>query len=214
MADILLADAKTQGYEPDCSVAGDDVIHGSRPKPFMIYKNMDVLDVHPAQAVVKVTVSYGYVLDTKLRKKKQQCWHQQYVNHYNDVIMSDMASQITGVSNHRRLERLLNRFFRRRSKKTLKFRDTGLCAGNSPVTSEFSSQRFSDAENVSIWWRHHGTHNGKVSLYVVIFMSIVLCWLRLQNQLQTDQRSLQRSFVIQSVWIWWYCQRFEFYVIH
>ena len=68
MADILLADAKTQGYEPDCSVAGDDVIHGSRPKPFMIYKNMDVLDVHPAQAVVKVTASYGYVLDTKLCK--------------------------------------------------------------------------------------------------------------------------------------------------
>ena len=28
-------------------------------------------------------------------------------------------------------------------------------AGNSPVTSEFPAQRASDAENVSIWWRHH-----------------------------------------------------------
>ena len=27
--------------------------------------------------------------------------------------------------------------------------------GNSPVTSDFPAQRASDAENVSIWWRHH-----------------------------------------------------------
>ena len=41
----------------------------------------------------------------------------------------------------------------RRSKKTL--RDTGLCEGNSPVTGELPAQRTSNAENVSIWWRHH-----------------------------------------------------------
>ena len=28
-------------------------------------------------------------------------------------------------------------------------------AGNSPLTGEFSTQRDSNAENVSIWWRHH-----------------------------------------------------------
>ena len=44
--------------------------------------------------------------------------------------------------------------FTRRSKKTSKLRVTGLCAGNSPVTSEFPAQRASNAENVSIWWRH------------------------------------------------------------
>ena len=38
----------------------------------------------------------------------------------------------TGVSNHQPHGRLLNRFFRRRSKKTSKLRVTGLCAGNSP----------------------------------------------------------------------------------
>ena len=27
---------------------------------------------------------------------------------------------------------------------------------NSPVTGEFPAQRASNAENVSIWWRHHG----------------------------------------------------------
>ena len=29
------------------------------------------------------------------------------------------------------------------------------CAGNSRVTGEFPAQRTSNAENVSIWWRHH-----------------------------------------------------------
>ena len=46
-------------------------------------------------------------------------------------------------------------YSRRRSKKTSKLRVTGLCAGNSPVTGEFPAQRASNAENVSIWWRHH-----------------------------------------------------------
>jgi len=54
MVDVLLADAKRQGYVPDASVAGDEVIHGARPKPFMVYRNLDLLDVHPIQSVVKV----------------------------------------------------------------------------------------------------------------------------------------------------------------
>ena len=60
------------------------------------------------------------------------------------------------VFNHQPHGCLLNRLFRRRSKKTSKLRITGLCAGNSPVVGEFPSQRASNAENVSIWWRHHG----------------------------------------------------------
>ena len=35
-----------------------------------------------------------------------------------------------------------------------KLRVTGLCAGNSPGTGEFPAQMASNAENVSIWWRH------------------------------------------------------------
>ena len=60
-----------------------------------------------------------------------------------------------GVSNHQPPNSLLNRLFGRRSKKTSKLRVTGLCAWNSPVTGEFPAQRASNAENVSIWWRHH-----------------------------------------------------------
>ena len=34
-------------------------------------------------------------------------------------------------------------------------RVTGICAGNSPGTGEFHAQGASNAENFSIWWRHH-----------------------------------------------------------
>ena len=54
MVDVLEADAKTQGYVPDASVAGDEVVHGARPKPFMLYRNLDLLDVHPIHSVIKV----------------------------------------------------------------------------------------------------------------------------------------------------------------
>ena len=60
-----------------------------------------------------------------------------------------------GISNHPRLDCLLDRLLRPRSKKTSNLRVTGLCEGNSPVTGEFPPQRASNAENVSVWWRHH-----------------------------------------------------------
>ena len=59
------------------------------------------------------------------------------------------------VSNHQPHDCLLNRLFRRRSKKTSKLRVTGLNAGNSPVTGEFPAQMASNADFFSIWWRHH-----------------------------------------------------------
>ena len=67
-----------------------------------------------------------------------------------------------GVSNHQPHDCLLNRLFGRRSKKTSKLRVTGLCAGNSPVTGEFPAQMASNAENVSIWWRHHDLARNKI----------------------------------------------------
>ena len=70
--------------------------------------------------------------------------------HYDDVIMSAIASQM-----HQPYDCLLNGLFRRRSKKTWKLRVIGLCAGNSPGTGEFAAQMASNAENISIWWRHH-----------------------------------------------------------
>ena len=68
--------------------------------------------------------------------------------HYNDVIMSVMASKITSLT-------IVYSNVYSGSKKTSKLRVTGLCEGNSPVTTEFPAQRASNAENISIWWRHH-----------------------------------------------------------
>ena len=70
--------------------------------------------------------------------------------HYNDVTMGVMASQMTNLTIVYSIV-----FFRLRSKQISKLRVTGLCAGNSPETSEFHAQMASNAEKVSIWWRHH-----------------------------------------------------------
>ena len=60
-----------------------------------------------------------------------------------------------GVSNHRRLDCLLNRLFRRRSKITTKLRVIGLCEGNQPATSEFPAQRVRKCFSLMMSsWRH------------------------------------------------------------
>ena len=68
-----------------------------------------------------------------------------------------------GVSNHQPPDCLLNRLFRRRSKKTSKLCVAGLWAGNSPGPGEFLAQMASNAENASIWWRHHDKLGGNSS---------------------------------------------------
>ena len=65
--------------------------------------------------------------------------------HHNDVIMRAMASEITSL-------KIVypTGLFRRKSKKTLKRRVTGLCEWNSSVTGDFPAQRAGNADNVSI----------------------------------------------------------------
>ena len=111
------------------------------------------------------------------------------------------------VSNHQPQDCLLNRLFRRTSKKTSKLRVTGLCAGNSPVTGEFPAQMASDTENVSIRWRHHAiqrcgawpwvnyfslvkqVHSGPVTWW----FNILWCCIQRCNDESTSK-----------TWIWWY----------
>ena len=90
------------------------------------------------------------------------------------------------VSNHRPYDCLLNRLFRRRSKKTSKLRVTGLCAGNSPETGEFPAQMASYAENASIWWRHH----------------VMLCF----------EETLRCIYTIGKIWNIWKAQREHSYL--
>ena len=78
------------------------------------------------------------------------------------------------VSNHQPQDCLINCLFRRRSKKISKLRVTGLCAGNSPKTGEFPTQMAGNAENVSIWWRHHECNlsMGSSTLFLTLFSDI------------------------------------------
>ena len=75
--------------------------------------------------------------------------------------MTEMASQITSLTIV-----YSNSLFGGRSKKNSKLHVTVHCAGNSPVTGEFPAQMASNAENVSIWLRHHS----KVVYHLIILL--------------------------------------------
>ena len=59
------------------------------------------------------------------------------------------ASQITSLTV------VSQPFIRAQIKENIKVPLTCLCVGNSPETGEFPAQMDSNAENASIWWRHH-----------------------------------------------------------
>jgi phosphonoacetaldehyde hydrolase len=101
MVDILQEDAKKQGFHPDATVAGDEVEHGARPKPFMVYRNLDLMDIHPIQSVVKVddTVSgVGEALEAG-------CWGvgvARYSN-YMDIDTMEMEASLPAEEIERRV---------------------------------------------------------------------------------------------------------------
>ena len=72
-----------------------------------------------------------------------------------DLRRAQVNNELDGVSNQQPRDYLLNRLFRQRSKKASRLRVTGPCEENLPVTGEFPAQMASNAEKVSIWWRHH-----------------------------------------------------------
>ena len=78
-----------------------------------------------------------------------------YFNYHLYTTLQWRHNERYAVSNQQPYDCLRKRLFRHRSTKTSKLHVTGLCEGNSPVTDEFPAQRASNAENVSIWWRHH-----------------------------------------------------------
>ena len=68
--------------------------------------------------------------------------------HFNDVIMDTMASEITSLT-------IVYSTFYSGTDQRKHQSSSSLPFVNSPVTGEFPTQRASNAENVSIWWRHH-----------------------------------------------------------
>ena len=84
--------------------------------------------------------------------------------HYNDVIMGAMASQITSLTIVH--STVYSGADQRKHQSSASLAN---CAGNSTVTGEFPAQMASNAENVSIWWRHHGWHDATVQTKISIF---------------------------------------------
>ena len=97
------------------------------------------------------------------------------MEYVSDISLQWRHNGRNSVSNHQPRECLLSRLVKRRSRKTSKLRITGLCAGNSPETGEFPAQRANDAENVSIWWRHHVAWHKKGSKTVINHVQLLLC---------------------------------------
>ena len=123
--------------------------------------------------------------------------------HYSDVIMGTMASQTTS-----RTIVYSTVYSSRSSKETSMLRVTGLCAGNSPVTGEFPVQWANNAENVSVWWRHHESKktgfrlvdSGAVSQSEAMFKkssltNIDLTWISLCNRGPRSCKLLQELFI-------------------
>ena len=97
------------------------------------------------------------------------------------------------ASNHQPHNSLINRLFECRLKKTSKLLVTGLCAGNSPGTGEFPAQMASNAENVSIWWRHHAQDDVR-RCCIAIFVALLYIYLPLNQAIPGLTKSLRYSW--------------------
>ena len=128
------------------------------------------------------------------------CWT---CSHVGSSVLDQLLwrhNERDSVSNHQPNDCLLNHSFMCKSKKTPKLRVTGLCVGNSPVTGEFPAQRASNAENVSIWWRHHAPWAIPCNIY--FSASLISCMRSYQIiHVVYTWREIGQSPIISYVWI-------------
>ena len=89
-----------------------------------------------------------------------------------------------GVSNHLRLDCLLNRLSMYRSKKTSKLCVLGIWEGNPPVTAGFTSKGVSNDIFFFIWWSHHESIsqplfvcNIAIERHAISLVNMVYLWL-------------------------------------
>lgn len=54
MVEIILEDCQKAGFVPDCAMAGDSVQNGSRPKPFMLFRCLEMVNAGPVSSVIKI----------------------------------------------------------------------------------------------------------------------------------------------------------------
>lgn len=91
MVDILHEDCQKQGLTLDATVAGDEVIHGARPNPHMVFRNLDLLDISDVRSVVKcddTTSGVGEALNAG-------CWGVGLVRYSNYMNINTLEEEAT-----------------------------------------------------------------------------------------------------------------------
>ena len=91
MVDVLHEACQKQGLKLDATVAGDEVINGARPKPHMVFRNMDLLDVDDVRSVVKcddTTSGVGEALNAG-------CWGVGLVRYSNYMNINTLDEEAT-----------------------------------------------------------------------------------------------------------------------
>lgn len=97
-ADLALKTAHEQGYVPDNTVIPADVPVG-RPAPWMIYRNMQALNVFPPAAVLKV----GDTVFDIQEGLNAGAWSAGVVDSSSDVGLTEAAfAELTDAERHRR----------------------------------------------------------------------------------------------------------------
>ena len=94
---------------------------------------------------------------------------------YNEFI-TKTSHEHHCVPYHRPFERLLNNLLWSTSKKHQSSALLAVCNGSSPVTGEFPAQMASNAEYVSILWRHQTLRHKLLSSMESMNLSIKLEW--------------------------------------
>ena len=92
-------------------------------------------------------------LNQPVSNKPQYKYMQNDEKHYNDVIRSAMSSQITSVTIV-----YSTVYSGADQRKYQSSASMAFCEGNPSVTGEFPAQRASNADHVSMWWRHRVLH--------------------------------------------------------
>ena len=98
-------------------------------------------------------------------------------HHYNDVIMGTVASQITSLTI------VYSTVIQTEIKENIKAPCHWSLCGEFTGICEFPAQWASNAENVSIWWRHHDRikqHSEQINLKIITLANVG-CLLKIEH---------------------------------
>ncbi|MBV1866127.1 MAG: phosphonoacetaldehyde hydrolase [Rhodobacteraceae bacterium] len=91
MVDVLMKDVIAQGVTPDATVAGDEVLHGARPAPHMVFKNLDLLGISDVKSVVKCDDTVSGVGEAM----NAGCWGVGLVRYSNYMNINTLEEEAT-----------------------------------------------------------------------------------------------------------------------